>query len=152
MISINFTENLPKKNMKKKSISKALRMKLWEQQFGDTLNGSCFSCNRNVKIDDFQAGHIIAEVNGGKATLSNLKVLCKPCNASCGTMDLSSFKESLEGVENPRSIISPKPDFVNNLFGVHPVDKVSNRITKVDFGDNVAFDGARNYGEVFLKF
>lgn len=138
--------------MKKKSIPKALRMKLWEQQFGDTLNGSCFSCHRNVKVDDFQAGHIIAEANGGKATLSNLKVLCKPCNTSCGTMNLTSFKEALEAVENPRSMMSPKPVVVNNLFGVHPVDRVSNRQTKVNFGNNVAFAGARNYGEVFLKF
>jgi hypothetical protein len=150
---------LKKKDMKKKSIPKALRMKLWEQQFGDTLHGSCFSCHRNVKIDDFQAGHIIAEANGGKTTLSNLKVLCKPCNTSCGTMNLSSFKESLEAVENPRSMISLKPPII---------DKISNRVTQLRFetpssnslpnniqqtnGGNVALAGARNYGEVFIKF
>ena len=81
---------------KKQSIPKALRMKLWEQQCGDTLSGSCFTCCRIVKIDDFQAGHIIAEANGGQLTLNNLKVICKPCNTSCGTMNLNCFKQLLE--------------------------------------------------------
>jgi hypothetical protein len=87
---------------KKKSIPKALRMKLWEQQFGDTLSGNCFTCHRNVKVDDFQAGHIIAEANGGQVTLSNLKVVCKPCNTSCGTMDLNSFKQVLETTDEKK--------------------------------------------------
>ena len=81
---------------KKQSIPKALRMKLWEQQCGDTLSGNCYTCCRIVKIDDFQAGHIIAEANGGQLTLNNLKVICKPCNTSCGTMNLNCFKQLLE--------------------------------------------------------
>jgi hypothetical protein len=133
--------------MKKKSIPKALRMKLWEQQFGDTLNGSCFSCHRNVKVDDFQAGHIIAEANGGKTTLSNLKVLCKPCNTSCGTMDLTSFKEALEDVEKQKrdtQLMPPpalRPAVISNLFNTsQPVP--------------IAFAGANYYDprQMVLKF
>jgi flagellar biosynthesis GTPase FlhF len=81
---------------RKRVIPKALRMKLWEIECGNTLSGLCFTCNRIVKVDDFQAGHIISEANGGLVTLSNLKVVCKPCNTSCGTMDLHCFKEILE--------------------------------------------------------
>jgi hypothetical protein len=98
--------------VKKKSIPKALRMKLWEEQIGDTLSGYCFTCCRIVRIDDFQAGHIIAEVNGGQLTLSNLKVICKPCNTSCGTMNLNDFKELLETqndiVPSSKPVYTPK--------------------------------------------
>jgi len=93
---------------KKKTIPKALRMKLWEIECGNTLSGLCFTCNRNVKVDDFQAGHIISEANGGLVTLSNLKVVCKPCNTSCGTMDLHCFKEILETTPQSSSLVKTK--------------------------------------------
>ena len=92
---------------KKKTIPKALRMKLWEIECGNTLSGSCFACHRTVKVDDFQAGHIISEANGGLVTLSNLKVVCKPCNTSCGTMDLHVFKDALE-TNTDASAVKPK--------------------------------------------
>ena len=106
---------------KKKSIPKALRMKLWEKEFGDTLNGNCFTCHRNVKIDDFQAGHIIAEVNSGELTLSNLKVVCKPCNTSCGTMDLALFKQSLETKLMPPPLPRPVDNLSNLMFGANNI-------------------------------
>jgi len=76
----------------KKSIPKALRMKLWGKEIGDTLSGTCYVCERELQIDNFQAGHIVSEANGGKITIDNLKVICKPCNTSCGTMNLVDFK------------------------------------------------------------
>ena len=80
---------------KKKIIPKAIRTKLWEDTFGDTLKGVCYVCDRHLKNDNFEAGHIIAEANGGKMTISNLKVVCKPCNQSCGTTNLEEFKNNM---------------------------------------------------------
>lgn len=34
--------------------------------------------------EDPTADHIVAEVNGGKATISNLQTLCRPCNSKKG--------------------------------------------------------------------
>lgn len=34
--------------------------------------------------EDLTADHIIAEVNGGKATIDNLQTLCRPCNSKKG--------------------------------------------------------------------
>jgi hypothetical protein len=79
------------KKYKKKTVPKALRMKLWTDTFGDTLVGKCECCKRELKVDNFEAGHIIAEVNGGETCVDNLKVLCRPCNASCGTDNLNDF-------------------------------------------------------------
>lgn len=76
-------------------VPKALRIKLWTETFGVTLYGKCYCCDRDLKVDNFEAGHIVSEANGGKMTINNLKVLCKPCNGSCGTMNLEEFKESM---------------------------------------------------------
>lgn len=77
----------------KKAIPKALRMKLWEETFGDTLYGTCYCCDRDLKIDCFEAGHVVAEKHRGETTIDNLKVVCKPCNTSCGTKNLEAFKK-----------------------------------------------------------
>lgn len=80
---------------KKKSIPKAIRMKAWEITIGDTIFGNCYCCEREVKIDNFDCAHIIAEKNGGETSLNNLQVTCKPCNLSCGIMNLNDFKKSM---------------------------------------------------------
>jgi 5-methylcytosine-specific restriction endonuclease McrA len=90
-------ETIPKQK-RKTPIKKALRMKLWDETIGDTTNGKCYCCDRQLKVDNFEAGHIIAEANGGETIITNLKVICKPCNGSCGTMNLEDFKRSLTGV------------------------------------------------------
>lgn len=82
------------KKTKKKTIPKALRMKLWESTIGDKITGNCYCCTRQIKIDNFDAGHIIAEANGGQTTIENLKVICKPCNLSCGVQNLEEFKKT----------------------------------------------------------
>ena len=80
---------------KKKPIPKAIRMKVWETNIGDKIIGSCYCCEREVKIDNFDCAHIVAEKNGGVMELHNLKVTCKPCNTSCGILNLNEFKQSM---------------------------------------------------------
>lgn len=80
---------------KKKPIQKALRMKVWETNIGNKLIGNCYCCERELKIDNFDCAHVIAERNGGTTTLDNLRVTCKPCNLSCHTMNLDDFKQSM---------------------------------------------------------
>ena len=89
-------EKIITKKPRKKLIPKALRMKLWKETFGDTLNGKCCCCERELQIDNFEAGHIIAEKNGGLTVIENLSVCCKPCNTSMGVQNLEEFKKSLQ--------------------------------------------------------
>lgn len=133
---------------KKKSIPKALRMKLWEQQFGDTLSGNCFTCHRNVKVDDFQAGHIIAEANGGQVTLSNLKVVCKPCNTSCGTMDLNAFKK----VKDEKLMPPPAPRPTTVQFGNNTVGGIPPPGNNLTLNQRVALAVGGDTREMFLKW
>jgi hypothetical protein len=88
---------------KKKPIKKALRMELWKNTFGDTLKGNCYCCNRELQIDNFEAGHIIPEVEGGETHINNLKVVCKSCNTSCATQNMEEFKKSLKTSEQKES-------------------------------------------------
>jgi 5-methylcytosine-specific restriction endonuclease McrA len=80
---------------KKNPIPKAVRHQVWKKYIGNTLEGKCYVCNRIVYYDNFDAGHVVAEANGGEISVSNLRVTCKPCNTSCGTKNLDEFKKML---------------------------------------------------------
>jgi hypothetical protein len=103
------------KTPKKKSIPKALRKKVWEKEIGDTLNGNCYVCDRSIQFDQFECGHIIAEINNGPTHIDNLKVLCKPCNNSCYTTDLEVFKNSIISKTQPiENEVKNRPSFLPN--------------------------------------
>ena len=54
------------KKPRKKTISKALKTKVWKNMFNTTNVGYCYTCNRPLDQDTFDCGHIIAEANGGQ--------------------------------------------------------------------------------------
>jgi len=85
-----------KKNPKRTSIGKNLRMASWRQHFGNSGEGKCYVCGRTIYIDDFQAGHIIAVAKGGENSVDNIRPICKPCNVGMGTMDLNEYKKKFK--------------------------------------------------------
>jgi hypothetical protein len=78
---------------KKKSISKALRDKVWREYNGQNLDGKCYVCDDVLQYKNFEAGHVIAESKEGKTELSNLRPICSSCNRSCGDKNLDEFKK-----------------------------------------------------------
>ena len=77
---------------KKEPIPKCVRNALWINYFGDSRTGKCLMCKReSISLSCFQAGHIIAEANGGKCSLDNLKPVCQLCNTSSGKMNMEDF-------------------------------------------------------------
>ncbi len=85
---------LPK--AKKKPISKALRMAVWQEYIG-IQEAYCYCCQRQ-KINPFrfQCGHNVAECKGGETTVENLRPVCDLCNSSMGTKNLEEFKQTLQ--------------------------------------------------------
>lgn len=82
------------KKKRKKTIPKSLKILIWNLYIGEEIGKSkCLCCNNNfIYQSNFEAGHIIAEVNGGKTNKDNLKPICSVCNKSMGTMNLYDFK------------------------------------------------------------
>ena len=81
---------------KKTPIPKAIRTQVWKNTIGNSLDGKCYVCDRDVSYDNFDAGHIIPEAKGGDISVDNLRVVCKPCNTSCGTKNLNDFKKAFK--------------------------------------------------------
>ena len=79
---------------KKRSIPKVVKDLSWNKWVGeDVAKTKCLCCGVNeIKMSSFHCGHIVAEVNGGKATMDNLKPICAACNLSMGTENLEDFK------------------------------------------------------------
>lgn len=82
------------KTGKRKTISLALRIKVWDNHFGEKAReGKCCLCENTIKIECFDAGHIISHANGGKTIASNLIPMCSICNKSMGAENLDIAKE-----------------------------------------------------------
>jgi 5-methylcytosine-specific restriction endonuclease McrA len=85
---------------KKQKIPHTLKTLLWESTFPNKYNGKCAICERsNITARDFEAGHIIAEKNGGEIRLDNLRPICSACNKSQGTRDMSEVINQIRTVK-----------------------------------------------------
>lgn len=77
---------------KREQLPKTVRNALFINYFKDSRKGMCMCCKREeITLGNFQAGHIVAHVNGGTNTLDNLVPICTLCNLSMGTMNLNDF-------------------------------------------------------------
>jgi len=85
---------LPKsKKYRKKSIPKTLKKLVWDENIGANIGvAKCMCCkHQDIRQIEFHCGHIIAEANGGKTDLMNLKPICAQCNLSMGKMNMNEF-------------------------------------------------------------
>ena len=78
---------------KKKHIPLPLKFNVWHKWIGKHIGTSlCLCCKLNeISQISFHAGHIIAEKNGGKLTVDNLKPICQSCNSSMKTQNMNEF-------------------------------------------------------------
>ena len=77
---------------KKEQIPKCVKNSLWILFFNNLRVGLCQCCKREpITMSNFHAGHVIAERNGGKTSLENLRPICPMCNLSTGTQNMNDF-------------------------------------------------------------
>lgn len=83
---------------KKKYISSTLKRLVWNKWIGEEIGKAKCCCCKTTDIVQmsFHAGHIIAEVKGGKTSVSNLMPICQNCNSSMGKQNLFDFKATLK--------------------------------------------------------
>ncbi len=72
---------------------KAQRTKVWDLAYGaHAREGPCYVCTNTIKIESFEMGHIVSERDGGKKELSNLRPVCRTCNASCSSENMDAYR------------------------------------------------------------
>ncbi len=84
------TERTPNKTQrarKKQHIPQAIKWQTWIRYAGERFKAKCATpwCSNVMNVTNFQAGHRLAEANGGTITLDNLIPICASCNQSMGT-------------------------------------------------------------------
>ena len=84
---------LSEKKSKKKTIPKHIKTLIWNKYIGeDIIKHRCLCCKKEtIKNTDFEAGHVLSVFNGGTNELDNLRPICRPCNASMGTMHMVEY-------------------------------------------------------------
>lgn len=81
------------KKVTKKTISKALKLKIWEKYIGSN-NGEvlCIVCqNTKINMMNFDCGHIIPESKGGETNEDNLLPICSLCNKSMSVKNMDDY-------------------------------------------------------------
>jgi hypothetical protein len=88
-------ESLPTtiRTTKKSKISQAIRIVCWNTYIGEEIGkAQCVCCKTNfITQHNFHCGHVIAEANGGKVQVNNLRPICAVCNNSMGTINMMEF-------------------------------------------------------------
>lgn len=78
---------------KKQKIPAALKKLVWNKHIGGHAGEAKCMCCRVTTISQvsFNCGHVVAEKNGGKLELPNLRPICQNCNSSMGTRNMDEF-------------------------------------------------------------
>ena len=99
------------KKPRKKPIPATLKRLVWNKYIGESVGkAKCMCCNlTDITQMSFHCGHIIAEANGGTATIDNLQPICQNCNLSMRKTDMKLFKALLQSVKEEIKIITPDP-------------------------------------------
>ena len=96
---------------KKKTVPKVMRDLAWNKWIGDNVaKHKCMCCEINeIRMNSFHCGHILAEANGGKTSIDNLRPICAACNLSMGTENMMDFKKrcDLGGKPSPPKVEEP---------------------------------------------
>ena len=79
----------------RKAIPKQLRKEIWNKYVGeDKGTTNCLVCNREkISQMGFIVGHVLAESQGGKTTIDNLRPICSGCNLSMATRNMLDYTE-----------------------------------------------------------
>jgi len=94
---INNNNEIDKEDKKDKkpkdTISKSLRVSVWNSYIGEKIaEAKCYCCgNTSITKDNFQCGHVIARKMEGTTDLPNLRPICSPCNGSMGIKNMLEF-------------------------------------------------------------
>src|SRR5580658_2682867 len=79
----------------------------------DRCNGKCVECDNPIRGSLLPAyDHVVAIINGGANTESNLQLLCVPCHAAKTKCDVAEksvlYRKKLKaiGIKKPRTIRS----------------------------------------------
>ena len=75
---------------KRKQLSKAIRMKIYNQ-----AEGRCTICGDFVPFDEFTIDHIYPIAKGGTNEISNLQCTCESCNRMKQAMSEQEFRHKI---------------------------------------------------------
>jgi len=90
-ISKNTIHHLPLP-YKKATISSSLKKQVWEKYNEKLGEAKCHCCGIiNVSPLNYEAGHVIPEITGGKTIVDNLRPICKECNRRMGATNMRDW-------------------------------------------------------------
>jgi hypothetical protein len=76
----------------KAKIPIGLKETIWTLYLGHVTEAPCYCCGRNqIKMTQFDAGHVIPESKKGPTTVENLRPICHSCNLAIHDKDMREW-------------------------------------------------------------
>lgn len=75
------------------AIPRDIRAKVWRTWNGNSLDGKCFCCQKDIDYDHFECGHIVSASHGGADDPHNYRPICHDCNSWAGGMSNANMYE-----------------------------------------------------------
>ena len=94
------TAVLRRRKARRKGVPKSVKLAAWNRYVGASVaRTKCICCQeREISMAVFEAGHVVAEAEGGSATVANVLPICGLCNKSMATRPMAAFvKEHYPG-------------------------------------------------------
>jgi len=89
--------SVPEQKYKKDNIPATRKTETWNAYIGESQGSAdCLCCGLNkISARNFEAGHVIPEVDGGSIDVENLRPICKPCNGSMGSKNMIAYMKKM---------------------------------------------------------
>ena len=84
-------------NIGERPITSSQRLLVWNKDFDELIaSGQCPCCHSIITQQNFEVGHIVAKAMGGSNKLSNLRAVCRKCNARMHCMHMNNYIEEMK--------------------------------------------------------
>ena len=125
------------KKPRRKAIPATIKRLVWNKYIGESVGkAKCICCElTDITQISFHCGHVIADAQGGKVEIDNLRPICQNCNSSMGATNMDTFKAALHASKQPVLDVQKIKEFeleYQKCIRVIYALKIANQVMKIE--------------------
>lgn len=134
------------KKPRRKAIPATIKRLVWNKYIGESVGKTKCTCCGLTDITQlsFHCGHVIADAQGGKVEIDNLRPICQNCNSSMSATNMDTFKAALQASKQPvldvQKIKEFESEYQKCIRVIHALKAESNKVRR-----NEEFEEMKNF-------
>ena len=120
----------------RKAIPATVKRLVWNKYIGESIGkAKCTCCGlTDITQMSFHCGHVIADTQGGKVEIDNLRPICQNCNSSMRAINMDTFKAALQASKQPvldvQKIKEFESEYQKCIRVIHELKAESNKVRR----------------------